>query len=165
MSQCCICNRKIERDDPAVLAMGGAGIPRYLCDDCEKLLDEATLSTEYEVAGAAIGKLSKLMADGDPDPVTYNIVKSILLTSSDRAVAIKEGKYDFSLDEQPVAQEDGYDEVPEDLQETEEDKEKDRIDEEKQKKFDKIYNILLIIGCSVFAVLCIWRLIEIFLIK
>ena len=40
MSQCCICNRKIERDDPAVLAMGGAGIPRYLCDDCEKLLEE-----------------------------------------------------------------------------------------------------------------------------
>ena len=164
MSSCCICNRKIERDDPAVLAMGGAGIPRYLCDDCEKLLDDATLSTDYDTAGAAIGKLSKLMADGDPDPVTYAIVKGILLKSSNRAVAIKEGTYDFALDDEPIVEE-GYDEVPEDLQETEEDKEKDRIDEEKQKKFDKIYNILLIIGCSVFAALCIWRLIEIFLIK
>ena len=67
MSQCCICNRKIEREDPAVLAMGGAGIPRYLCDDCEKMLDDATLSTDYDTAGAAIGKLSKLMADGDPE--------------------------------------------------------------------------------------------------
>ena len=164
MSQCCICNKKIERDDPAVLAMGGAGIPRYLCDDCEKLLDDATLSTDYDTAGAAIGKLSKLMADGDPDPVTYAIVNGILIKSSNRAVAIKEGTYDFALDDEPIVEE-GYDEVPEDLQETEEDKEKDRIDEEKQKKFDKIYNILLIIGCSVFAVLCIWRLIEMFLIK
>ena len=164
MSQCCICNKKIERDDPAVLAMGGAGIPRYLCDDCEKLLDDATLSTDYDTAGAAIGKLSKLMADGDPDPVTYAIVNGILIKSSNRAVAIKEGTYDFALDDEPIV-EDGYDEVPEDLQETEEDKEKDRIDEEKQKKFDKIYNILLIIGCSAFAVLCIWRLIEMFLIK
>lgn len=164
MSQCCICNKKIERDDPAVLAMGGAGIPRYLCDDCEKLLDDATLSTDYDTAGAAIGKLSKLMADGDPDPVTYAIVNGILIKSSNRAVAIKEGTYDFALDDEPIVEE-GYDEVPEDLQETEEDKEKDRIDEEKQKKFDKIYNILLIIGCSAFAVLCIWRLIEIFLIK
>ena len=164
MSQCCICNKKIERDDPAVLAMGGAGIPRYLCDDCEKLLDDATLSTDYDTAGAAIGKLSKLMADGDPDPVTYAIVNGILIKSSNRAVAIKEGTYDFALDDEPIVEE-GYDEVPEDLQETEEDKEKDRIDEEKQKKFDKIYNILLIIGCSAFAVLCIWRLIEMFLIK
>ena len=164
MSQCCICNRKIEREDPAVLAMGGAGIPRYLCDDCEKMLDDATLSTDYDTAGAAIGKLSKLMADGDPDPVTYAIVKGILLKSSDRAVAIKEGTYDFALDEQPDADE-GYDEVPEDLQETEEDKEKDRIDEEKQKKFDKVYNILLAIACTCFVGLLIWKIIETFFLK
>ena len=161
MSQCCICNRKIERDDPAVLAMGGAGIPRYLCDDCEKLLDDATLSTDYDTAGAAIGKLSKLMADGDPDPVTYNIVKSILLTSSDRAVAIKEGSYDFSLDEQH-AEEEGFDDIPEDLQETEEDKEKDRIDEEKQKQFDKFFNYAVIGACIAFVGLLIWKIIETF---
>ena len=139
MSKCCMCNRQIEREDPAVLAMGGAGIPRYLCDDCEKLLDTATLSKDYDEAGAAIGKISKLMADEDPDPVTFAIISELLLKSSDRAVAIKEGKYDFALDEQTVSTEGDIEEIPEDLQETEEDKEKDRIDEEKQKMFDKVY--------------------------
>ena len=104
------------------------------------------------------------MADGDPDPVTYAIVKGILLKSSNRAVAIKEGTYDFALDDEPIVEE-GYDEVPEDLQETEEDKEKDRIDEEKQKKFDKVYNILLAIACTCFVGLLIWKIIETFFLK
>ena len=164
MSKCCMCCQEIEREDPAVLAMGGAGIPRYLCDDCENLLDTATLSRDYDDAGAAIGKISKLMADNDPDPVTLAIVSQILLKSSDRAVAIREGKYDFALDEQPMEQAE-FDEIPEDLQETEEDKEKDRIDEEKNKKFDKIYNIVLIGLCVVFVGFLIWRVIETFFLK
>lgn len=164
MSNCCICNRKIDREDPAVLAMGGAGIPRYLCDECEQLLDTATLSKDHEEAGVAIGRLSKMMADNDPDPVTYAIVKQILLTSSDRAVAIKEGKYDFSLDEKPV-EEDGFEEIPEELQESEEDKEKDRIDEEKMKKFDKIYNVFLIVLCVAFVGFLVWKVIETFFLK
>ena len=164
MEKCCICNKEIEREDPAVLAMGGAGIPRYLCDDCEALLDSATLSRDYDEAGAAIGRLSKLMADGDPDPVTYTIVSQILLKSSDRAVAIKEGKYDFALDDQPM-DEGGFEEIPEDLQESEEDKEKDRVDDEKQKKFDKIYNVLLAIVCLGFVGIIIYRIIETFFLK
>lgn len=164
MEKCCMCHKNIEREDAPVLAMGGAGIPRYLCDDCEALLDAATLSRDYDEAGAAIGKISKLMADGDPDPVTYAIVSQLLLKSSDRAVAIKEGTYDFALDEQPVEDE-GFEEIPEDLQETEEDKEKDRIEEEKQKKFDKFYNYVLIGVCIGFVGFFIWKLIETFFLK
>lgn len=164
MSQCCVCNREITIEDPAVLAMGGAGIPRYLCEDCEALLDTATLGKDHEEAGAAIGKISKIMADGDPDPVTLAMISNLLLKASDRAVAIKEGKYDFSLDDQPV-EEELPDEVPEELLESEEDKEQDRIDEEKQKKFDKVYNIILAIVCSAFVAIFIWKLIENFFLK
>ena len=163
MEKCCICNKEIEREDPAVLAMGGAGIPRYLCDDCEALLDSATLSRDYDEAGAAIGKLSKMMADNDPDPVTYTMISGFLMNASDRAVAIKEGKYDFALDEKTV--DEGFEEIPDDLLESEEDKEKDRIDEEKMKKFDKIYNIILIGFCVIFVGFLIWKVIENFFLK
>ena len=164
MSQCCVCNREITIEDPAVLAMGGAGIPRYLCEDCEALLDTATLSKDHEEAGAAIGKLSKTMADGDPDPVTFAMINKLLLNASDRAVAIKEGKYDFALDEKTPA-EDEIEDLPDELLESEEDKEQDRIDEEKQKKFDKVYNIILAIVCSAFVAIFIWKLIENFFLK
>jgi hypothetical protein len=102
------------------------------------------------------------MSDNDPDPVTLAIVSQLLLKASDRAVAMKEGKYDFALDDQPV-EEDGFEEIPEDLQETEEDKEKDRIEEEKTKKFDKVYNIILIALCVIFVGFLIWNIIDKFL--
>lgn len=156
-----MCNRNIDREDAPVLAMGGAGIPRYLCEDCEALLDTATLSRDYGEAGAAIGKISKLMAEGDPDRVTYSIVSGLLLKASDRAVAIKEGTYDFALDEQPV-EDGGLEDIPEELQESEEDKEKDRIDEEKAKKFDKFYNGLLIGACIAFVGFLIWKIVDTF---
>jgi len=161
MSKCCICCKEIEREDPAVLAMGGAGIPRHLCDDCEALLDTATLSRDYDEAGAAIGKLSKMMAENDPDPVTYSMVNGLLLNASDRAVAIKEGKYDFALDEQ-VPEDDGFEEIPDELLETEEDREKDRIEEEKQKQFDKFFNYVVIGACIAFAGFFIWKIIDTF---
>ena len=54
MENCCICNKNIDREDAPVLSMGGAGIPRYLCEECEALLDAATLSKSYEEAGEPI---------------------------------------------------------------------------------------------------------------
>ena len=161
MENCCICNRNIDREDAPVLSMGGAGIPRYLCEECEALLDAATLSKSYEEAGEAIGKISKYIADGDPDRVTYSIVSEILLKASGRAVAIKEGTYDFSLDEQ-VLENEGLDDIPEDLQESEEDKEKDKIEEVKKEKFDKVYNVLITVACAVLGCLFIWKIIEAF---
>ena len=66
-----------------------------------------------------------------------------MVDASERAKAIKDGSYDFALDEQ--ADEDEMDEIPEDMLESEEDVEKDKQDEEKLKKFDKVYNIILIV--------------------
>lgn len=164
MSNCCMCNKPIEREDPAVLAMGAAGIPRLLCDDCEELLDKATKSRDYDEISDSIGEIAKLVADKDPDVITYSALTQLMENASERAKAIKDGDYDFSLDEEDSS-DDGLDEIPEELRESEEDKEKDRIEEEKQKKFDKIYNYVLIVVCIGFAGFLIYKLIETFFLK
>ena len=143
MAKCCICDEHIEREDAPVLAMGGAGYPRLLCDRCSSLLDKATLGRDFDEIKDAVGEIGTIMADHDPDNVTYRIVSSLMVEASERAKAIKDGSYDFALDEQP--DEDEMDEIPEDMLESEEDVEKDKQDEEKLKKFDKVYNIILIV--------------------
>ena len=65
---------------------------------------------------------------------------------ADRAEKINKGEYDFSLDEN--VEETGEDDIPEELLETEEDKALDERDEKRQKKFDKIFNI---VALAVFA--------------
>jgi uncharacterized protein YlaI len=151
MARCCICDRQIEWDDAAVFAMGAAGNPRLLCDRCEQLVQTATLGRDFEQIEKAMDTLGKLMADGNPDRITFETAKELMKDSYERAKAIKDGSYDFSLDEEETLAEDELDEIPEELLESEEDKEQDKIEEEKAKKFDKVYNILLIIVCGLVA--------------
>ena len=141
MAKCCMCDIRLESEDAPVLSMGAAGIPRLLCDRCAGLLDKATLSKDFEEIKDAVGEIGSIMAAHDPDSVTYTIVSSLMVDASERAKAIKDGSYDFSLDENP--EDGGLDEIPEDMLESEEDIEKDKADEEKVKKFDKVYNIIL----------------------
>ena len=129
MAKCCMCDIRLESEDAPVLSMGAAGIPRLLCDRCAGLLDKATLSKDFDEIKDAVGEIGSIMAAHDPDSVTYTIVSSLMVDASERAKAIKDGSYDFSLDE--------------DMLESEEDIEKDKADEEKVKKFDKVYNIIL----------------------
>ena len=157
MKNCCICCAKVDEENAAVLGMGGGGNPRLLCPNCEKLLDDATTSTDYETARLALRELTDILGNSDPDPVTMAVMTDILLRSTDRAKAIKEGTYDFSLDQ---IDESGFDEIPEELQETEEDKELDRIEEEKMKKFDKVFNVIAIILGAGCLGLVIWKFVD-----
>ena len=157
MKNCCICCAKVDEDNAAVLGMGGGGNPRLLCPNCEKLLDDATTSTDYETARLALRELTDILGNNDPDPVTMAVMTDILLRSTDRAKAIKEGTSDFSLDQ---IDESGFDEIPEELQETEEDKELDRIEEEKMKKFDKVFNVIAIILGAGCLGLVIWKFVD-----
>ena len=141
MAKCCMCDIRLESEDAPVLSMGAAGIPRLLCDRCAGLLDKATLSKDFDEIKDAVGEIGSIMAAHDPDSVTSTIVRSLMVDASERAKAIKDGSYDFSLDENP--EDGGLDEIPEDMLESEEDIEKDKADEEKVKKFDKVYNIIL----------------------
>ncbi len=160
MAKCCMCDKNIERDDAPVLAMGAAGNPRLLCDDCAALLDTATLGRNVEEIKPAILKISELMANNDPDELTFSVVSQLMLSAAERAKAIKEGSYDFSLDEKSEGE--GFEEIPEELLETEEDREQDRLEEEKSKKFDKFYDYALIGAGIVLGIIIIWKLIETF---
>ncbi len=160
MAKCCMCDRNIERDDAPILSMGAAGNPRYLCDDCAALLDTATMGRDFDEIKSAVEQIGNIMADNDPDGVTYSVVSEMMIDASERAKEIKEGTYDFSLDE---VEGECLEEIPEDMQESEEDIEKDKEDEEKLKKFDKFYNGVLIgLGIGT-AIVVIWRLVEAFL--
>ena len=163
MSKCCMCDVNIEREDAPVLSMGAAGNPRLLCERCAGLLDTATLGTDFDTIKDAVEQIGTIMADHDPDGVTFNIVSDLMKSASERAKAIRDGSYDFSLDEQDTDQ--GFDEIPEDLRESEEDIAKDKEDEEKLKQFDKFYNYVLI-GAGIAAVaFVIWKIVDAFFLK
>ncbi len=164
MKKCCICSNIIEREDAPILAMGAVGNPKLLCDKCAELLDTATLGREYEKIEAAMDEIGRKMGDGNPDRTTFNIVSGLMAEAAGRAKAIKTGKYDFSVEDQQIesdeVDDEGFDEIPEELRETEEDIAKDKEDEEKMKKFDKVYNVLLIIAGAMTVGVVIWKIVE-----
>ncbi len=163
MAQCCLCNKKIDAEGAALLSMTAAGYPRYLCDDCAKLLDTATLGKDFGEIQDAMGEIGEIMSKSDPDGVTYSLISKIMVDAAARGKLIKEGNYDFSKDEEPS--EDEFDEIPEELRESEEDIEKDKKDAEKLKKFDKVYNIILIVAIAVAVAAVIWKLIDTFILS
>ena len=164
MKRCCICNAAIEHDDAPALVMSISGNPKLLCDDCVKVLDDITLGKDYDTIEAQIDKIGKIMSNNELDNLTFETMNSLLASAVARAKLIKEGKYDFALDEQKDDEE-GFDEIPEELQETEEDREKDREDEEKMKKFDKIFNIIAATLVIVTIGFIAWRIVESFILK
>lgn len=164
MANCCLCNKMIESEDAPLLSISAAGNHRYLCDDCAKLLDSATLGRDPDEIQSAMEEIGKIMANGEPDGLTYSTINKIIVDAAVRGKLIKEGVYDFSKDEE-VSDEEEFDDIPEQLRETEEDIKKDELEAEKLKKFDKIYNIILIIAIGVTAGVLVWKLIERFLLK
>ena len=165
MSNCCICQKNIEREDAPVLTMGAAGIPRLLCDECEALLDTVTCGREVSQIEEAMEEISRRMSHSNPDGATCNVLEEIMTNASERAGAIKSGDYDFSLDEADDESEDSFDEIPEDMLESEEDIEKDLEDERKMEKFNKVYNIILYTLLGITAGVLIWRLVQEFILN
>ena len=158
MSNCCICEKTVEREDAPILAMGGAGYARVLCEECDRELQVATRGHDVDEIKAAINSLSTKMANGEPDTVTYRMMSEILVTATQRAMEIKEGSYDFARDDEEDNE--GFDEIPEELLESDEDIELDRKDEEKAKKFDKVYSIILTISLIALGGMIVWRIIQ-----
>ena len=158
MNNCCICERNVEREDAPILAMGGAGYARVLCEECDRELQVATRGHDVDEIKAAINSLSTKMANSEPDTVTYRMMNEILVTATQRAMEIKDGTYDFARDDEEDNE--GFDEIPEELLESEEDVELDRKDEEKAKKFDKVYSIILTISLIALGGMIIWRIIQ-----
>ena len=119
--------------------MTAFGNPKHICEECERDLDEATISREPEIISAAIEKIGKKMQSANnDDALILSTVSEIIENATERGEMIRNGVYDFENDE--IDEFESVDEVPEDLLETEEDKARDAHDKKANEKFDKIMN-------------------------
>lgn len=162
-NNCALCGAVPEREEPAILALGNYGYPRYLCEECEAELDTATLGKEYDSVAVAIERLAKKTDSfGKDDKITLKTMKEILEAAAKRATAIKEGSYDFALDEQePFDDGEGFDEIPEELRETDEDKALDEKEAAIGKKLDKFINWFWVIAFAGVAVYFVLRFLKV----
>ena len=138
--------------------MGAYGTPKLLCDDCAALVEAVTLGTDYDEITQAMNELTDVITKSNADDrKVVSAITEILEQSAKRAQQIKEGTYDFSLDEV----DEGFDEIPEELQETEEDRLLDEKEAESNAKFDRLMNWLWL-GVGVLAcAFLVWRVVDI----
>jgi DNA-directed RNA polymerase subunit RPC12/RpoP len=160
MKVCSICGKPIENENAPILTISGFGNARYLCDECSDEMDVAMTSRDVEEIEAAVSVLGEKMEKCHDDQATATLF-SFINVACERLSKIKEGTYDFAIDERmkEIADEEGMDEIPEELQETEEDKALDAEDAKKQEKFDKIMNWLTIGAIAITAIVLIIRFI------
>ena len=152
MKSCSICKAEIESENPSILTMGGYGNPRYVCEECDAEIERMLYSHVPEEAQAAMKKLgAHLTGIGCEDNAVIATMQEMMRRAGERVEAIREGTYDFSEDAPAEGEE--LIEIPEDLQETEEDRALDEKDAEAEKKLDKIMNwawagVLVAFGAS-----------------
>lgn len=137
MKSCSICKKEVDAEVASILTMGGFGNPRYLCDECAAEIDGMLTEREAERIEESMQKISaKLSLSASDDSVVLDTVNDIFSKAGERAKRIKEGTYDFAEDE--AEDDEGFDEIPEELKETEEDKAKDEKDSVMAKRLDRI---------------------------
>ncbi len=153
---CSICLQRITNEEAPVITMGGYGTPRLICDECAADIDLLTTSHDYDEIVAAMDRIATKMSRANiDDKATLTTVTELLRTSAERATAIKEGTYDFSLDE---IEEEDY-EIPEDMKESEEDRALDEKERERTAKFDKVMNWVWLAVLVAVIGFVIWRLV------
>lgn len=136
---CSICKKQINEENAPIIAMGGLGNPRYVCDECAAKLDVMTGGEDSEKIREAVASIADLMSKNDSeDPIAHNAVRSILMEASVRATSIENGTFSELFESDSLDEE--IDTIPEELLETEEDKELDRQEEIKNQKLDKVFN-------------------------
>lgn len=141
---CSVCRAKIESEEAAILTLGGFGNPRYLCDSCASDFDAASSEKEVSDIDSAIDRISKKMTSARVDDgLVLKTVSELMASARERREQIRLGEYDFSEDELPEENE----EIPKELLESDEDVAAERLAAEKNKKYDKITNII----CAVLA--------------
>ena len=142
---CSICKKETESESSSILAIGGYGNPKYICDECSKELDTVIKGHEYDEIISNMSLLTdKITASGIDDEQVLKTVENIFIDSKSRAELIKMGEYDFAKDELDAT--DVETDIPEELRETEEDRildEQEKAEEEKRMraaaKFDKFF--------------------------
>ena len=130
---CVICKRPIEKEDPAILMMGGYGVPKCICEECENTVDLLNESVDAAEIREGCRKLGEALTRGDTgDESVIVTVNEIIAEAGEKAERIENGTYD---PEEAKDEEEEFD-ITEDLQETEEDR---KLDEE-EARANKVYN-------------------------
>ena len=134
--KCTMCRSTFDSKDASILTMSGFGNARYICPECARLLDTATLDRDYENIKSAMDTLSERMEIDVTDTSAVDAITEILGDAAERAEMIKNSTYDFSLDGEGGGE--SFDEIPEELLESEEDKALDEKEAKRNKILDKI---------------------------
>lgn len=137
---CAVCQSAFESEDPDVLFFTEAGSARYICPHCKELYETATLSREPDAIDTALSDIYK-HTDRLTDVSTLEFLAASLGDAKERLSSIREGSYDFSLDD------DGEEIVEEIPEEYRPDEAEEKAAEEKRKKltpFDYAIDILWI---------------------
>lgn len=167
---CAICLAKLEREDAPIIAMGGYGVPRYLCDECAEDVERATEGIDFADIDAAMDRISeKLVKSNVDDPLLLSTLTILLGKAAERAEKIKDGTYNPDLEEDgstKVAEgeedeqaddedADAFDEIPEELLETEEDRLQDEADAAFESKVNKVLDwvwLAILVGAVAFMI-------------
>ena len=148
---CSICLEKVDEANADVLVMGPYGTPRCLCEECSALMDIAATSTDYEKIVAAMDALAEKMSNRNiDDKLTVATMTDLLSSYAKRAKAIKNGE---ELSEEEI--DEGFDEIPEELREIEQDRVLDEEEAEREGKINRVIDwicALVIFAAASFAV-------------
>ena len=153
--KCAICLEYMEEENSSIIGMSGYGTPVCACPRCVGMLDTALKSTDYDEIVSSMDGIYEIMQKKNNDhPLVVDIISETLNRAAQRATSIKEGTYDFSLDEEANSEgeEDGFDEVPEELLESEEDKALDEEEKVQNERFDKVMNIVTYVAFGACAI-------------
>lgn len=156
---CSICGATTNKENAPILAMGGFGNPRYVCDCCAEELEVVTEGMDPEKINLAINSLvEKISKRNTDDPVTIDTLSGILKEAKERVELIEAGEY--TVDESPDDESDGH--IPEELVETEQDRALDEADAKKNAKLQKVLDFVTfgIIGAAVIALILYFVIIK-----
>ena len=155
MNRCSICLKENLKEDAPVLTISGYGIPRCLCDECAEKINILTYGKDVDAISEASRDITAEVAEKSvDDTIVYDAVTEILEYAADRVAKIKNGTWDFSLDEENGIE--AVEELPEELLESEEDRLLDEKEAEQNKKIDKVLNWVYPIVFAILAVLAVY---------
>lgn len=155
---CCICNKIVDSDTAPILTVGGYGNAKYLCEECATDLDTATSARDFDTIKSAMDSIGEKMGKNNiDDELVIATVGELFIGAKERAKAIEAGEYDFSREDADGAtdieisedteadtEESGEEseefDIPEELRETEEDRELDAKEKKQGAFYDKIFN-------------------------
>lgn len=157
---CSCCKAPIDSENAAILALGGYGNAKYLCDGCDELLNIATRGREVSEIDGAIDSVEKRMRRaGIDDTFVLKTVASVMKDARARRDEIASGEYDFSAEEESDGE---CEEIPEELRETEEDRLADERELEEAKRWDKVISIVSAVIFSLVIIYFLYRFIDVY---